>query len=182
MFFRYSSIVVAPITCSSPRASAGFSMFEASIEPSAAPAPTTVCSSSMKTMSCSEFSVISSITRLEALLELAAVLGPGDHPGEVEGDQPLAGQRLGDLVIDDPLGDPLGDRGLPHSGISDQDRIVLCPSREDLDGRLDLVRAADHRIQLALPRLLGQVTAVLIEALGLARGPARRLSLPRRRG
>jgi len=36
--------------CSSPRASAGLSMFEASIAPSAPPAPTMVCSSSMKMM------------------------------------------------------------------------------------------------------------------------------------
>ena len=36
---RYSSIVVAPISCSSPLASAGFNIFEASIAPSAAPAP-----------------------------------------------------------------------------------------------------------------------------------------------
>ena len=35
---------------SSPRASAGFSMLEASMAPSAAPAPTSVCSSSMKRM------------------------------------------------------------------------------------------------------------------------------------
>ena len=35
---------------SSPRASAGFSMLEASIAPSAAPAPTSVCSSSMNRM------------------------------------------------------------------------------------------------------------------------------------
>ena len=44
---RYSSSVVAPMVCSSPRASIGFSMFDASIAPSAAPAPTTVWSSSM---------------------------------------------------------------------------------------------------------------------------------------
>ncbi len=48
MCLRYSSSVVAPMVCSSPRASIGFSMFAASIDPSAAPAPTTVCSSSMK--------------------------------------------------------------------------------------------------------------------------------------
>ena len=48
MCLRYSSMVVAPIVCSSPRASIGLSMFDASIDPSAAPAPTTVCSSSMK--------------------------------------------------------------------------------------------------------------------------------------
>ena len=46
MRVRYSSIVVAPIMCSSPRASIGLSMLPASIAPSAAPAPTTVCNSS----------------------------------------------------------------------------------------------------------------------------------------
>ena len=64
MLRRYSSIVVAPITRRSPRASAGFNMLEASIEPSAAPAPTTVCSSSMNRMRSSPWSVTSSITDL----------------------------------------------------------------------------------------------------------------------
>ncbi|KAL4854353.1 hypothetical protein ACK3TF_004876 [Chlorella vulgaris] len=39
MCFRYSSRVVAPMHCSSPRASAGLRMLAASIAPSAAPAP-----------------------------------------------------------------------------------------------------------------------------------------------
>ena len=47
---RYSSSVVAPMQCSSPRASAGLSMLEASMDPSALPAPTSVCISSMKRM------------------------------------------------------------------------------------------------------------------------------------
>ncbi len=50
MYLRYSSSVVAPTQCSSPRASAGLSMLPASIAPSALPAPTMVCSSSMNTM------------------------------------------------------------------------------------------------------------------------------------
>ena len=50
MYFRYSLSVEAPTHCSSPRASAGLSMLEASMAPSAAPAPTSVCSSSMKRM------------------------------------------------------------------------------------------------------------------------------------
>ena len=45
--FLYSSSVVAPTQCSSPRASAGFRRFEASIAPSLLPAPTSVCISSM---------------------------------------------------------------------------------------------------------------------------------------
>ena len=50
MCFLYSSSVVAPMQCSSPRASSGLSRLLASMAPSAAPAPTTVCSSSMKRM------------------------------------------------------------------------------------------------------------------------------------
>ncbi len=49
-YLRYSSSVVAPTQCSSPRASAGFSMLPASMAPSALPAPTMVWISSMKTM------------------------------------------------------------------------------------------------------------------------------------
>eukprot|EP00732_Lithocolla_globosa_P002472 Lithocolla_globosa_v1_NODE_1634_length_2432_cov_41.369794.p2 type:complete len:224 gc:universal NODE_1634_length_2432_cov_41.369794:777-106(-) len=50
MYLRYSLVVVAPQQCSSPRARAGFSMLDASIEPSAAPKPKMVWISSMKRM------------------------------------------------------------------------------------------------------------------------------------
>ena len=62
---RYSSRVVAPIMCSSPRASIGLSMLPASIaESPPAPAPTTVCSSSMNVISWPPASLISSRTAL----------------------------------------------------------------------------------------------------------------------
>ncbi len=50
IYFLYSAGVVAPIHCISPLERAGLSMFEASIEPSAAPAPTRVWSSSIKSI------------------------------------------------------------------------------------------------------------------------------------
>ena len=50
IYFLYSSSVVAPTQCNSPRANAGLSILAASIAPSALPAPTMVCSSSIKTM------------------------------------------------------------------------------------------------------------------------------------
>jgi hypothetical protein len=64
MYLRYSSSVVAPTTRSSPRASAGLSMLPASGEPSVLPAPTMVCSSSMKTMNLPCASVSSLSTAL----------------------------------------------------------------------------------------------------------------------
>ena len=48
MYLRNSSSVVAPMHCNSPRASDGLRMFAASTAPSAAPAPTSMCISSMK--------------------------------------------------------------------------------------------------------------------------------------
>ena len=62
---RYSSSVVAPIIRSSPRASIGLSMLPASIaESPPAPAPTTVCSSSMNVMTWPSDSLISLSTAL----------------------------------------------------------------------------------------------------------------------
>ena len=50
MYFRYSEGVVAPMHRISPLESAGFRMLAASSDPSAEPAPTSVCNSSMNTM------------------------------------------------------------------------------------------------------------------------------------
>ena len=50
IYRRYSSVVVAPTTWSSPRPRAGLMMLAASMAPSAEPAPTMVCSSSMNRM------------------------------------------------------------------------------------------------------------------------------------
>ena len=50
IWVRNSSVVVAPIICSSPRASTGFKMLAASMAPSAAPAPTMVWNSSTNRM------------------------------------------------------------------------------------------------------------------------------------
>ena len=50
MYLRYSSMVVAPTVCSSPRASMGLRIDAASMAPSAAPAPTNVWISSMNKM------------------------------------------------------------------------------------------------------------------------------------
>src|SRR3972149_3158732 len=61
-YLRYSSGVVAPMHCSSPRANAGLRMLLASIAPSAAPAPTSVCNSSTKRMTSPCALRISSIT------------------------------------------------------------------------------------------------------------------------
>ena len=66
IYWRYSSNVVAPTQCNSPRASAGLSILPASIAPSPLPAPTKVCSSSINKMtlpSCFDKSLSTALRR-----------------------------------------------------------------------------------------------------------------------
>ena len=161
MCLRYSSSVVAPTQRSSPRASIGFSRFAASTAPSAAPAPTIVCSSSMKrTIRPSAFAT-SGEHRLQPLLELAAVLRAREERADVERQDALVLQALGHVAGDDALREPLGDRRLADAGLADQDRVVLRAPREHLDHAADLVVAADHGIELPALRGLGEVAPVL---------------------
>ncbi len=62
----------------------------------------------------------------------------------------------------------LGDRGLADAGLADQQRVVLAPPAQDLDHPLDLVLAADQRIDLAVARELVQVLRELVERRALA--------------
>ena len=102
---------------------------------------------------------------LHALLELAAVLRPGDHRPEIERDQPLVLQRFGNVAVDDALREPLDDGGLAHARLADQHRVVLGAARQHLDRPADLLVTPDHGVELAAARGLGEVAAVLLERL-----------------
>ena len=68
--------MVAPIQCSSPRASIGFSIFPASIAPSVFPAPTIRCSSSIKRMISPSLFLTSSSTALSRSSNSPRYLAP----------------------------------------------------------------------------------------------------------
>ena len=116
--------------------------------------------------------------RLEPLLELAAVLRPGEQRADVERPHALALQALGHVARDDALREALDDRRLADAGLADEHRVVLRAPREHLDDAADLLVAADDRVEL--PRLgeRGQVAAVLLERLVRALGILRRHLLP----
>ena len=170
MCLRYSSSVVAPIVCSSPRASIGFSMFEASIDPSAAPAPTTVWSSSMKSTT-GAFGLGDLLEHgLEPLFELAAILRAGHQRAHVETDDLLVLEALGHVAADDALRETFDDGGLADAGLADEHGIVLRAAGQHLNDATDFFVAADDRIELALARKLGEIAAVALERLVLVLG------------
>ena len=59
---------------------------------------------------------------------------------------------------------------LADAGLADEHRVVLGAPREHLDHATDLVVAPDHRVELALAGLLGEVAAVALERLVLVLG------------
>ena len=124
----------------------------------------------MKTMNC--LRVLGELLEhgLEPLLELAAELGAGDERAEVEREEALVLEALRHVAVDDALREPLDDRRLADAGLADEHGIVLRPAREDLDDAADLLVAADHRVELALARGLGEVARVALQRLILVLG------------
>jgi hypothetical protein len=103
--------------------------------------------------------------RLQALLELAAVLRPGDESAHVESDDPLVLEAFRNVLTYDPLREPLDDRRLADAGFADKYRVVLGAAGEHLDHAPDLLVPADDGIELSFARELGEVAAVALERL-----------------
>ncbi len=104
---------------------------------------------------------------LEALLELAAVLGAGEQGADVERDDAPVLERLGHVADDDPLGQAFDDRGLADARVADQHGVVLGAAGEHLDDAADLVVATDDGVELAVLGGLGEVAAEALERLVL---------------
>ena len=165
MCLRYSSRVVAPTARSSPRASIGLSRFAASTAPSAAPAPTIVCSSSMKrTISPAAF-WISPRTALSRSSNSPRYFEPASSAPMSSAQTRLPFSPSGTSPATMRCASPSTIAVLPTPGLADQDGVVLRAAREHLDHAADLLVAADHRVELSLLGGLGQVAAELLERL-----------------
>ncbi len=131
--------------------------------PSAAPAPTTVCSSSMNRMIWPSESVTSLSTAFSRSSNSPRYLAPATSAPRSSAIDALVLQALGHVAAHDALCQALDDGGLADARLADQHRIVLGAAGEHLDDPADLLVAADDRVELALARELGQVAAVLLE-------------------
>src|SRR5690606_9557113 len=63
----------------------------------------------------------------------------------------------------DALGEALHHRRLADASLTHEDRVVLPATSEDVHHLAHLEIAAEHGIDLPLPRLLGEVDRVLVE-------------------
>ena len=107
---------------------------------------------------------------LQPLLEIAAVAGTRQQRAHVEREHGGRRQHFRHFAVDDAFGQPFGDRGLADPGFADEQRVVLLPAAQHLDRAVDLGIASDHRIDLAVARLLVEIDAIGLERLALLLG------------
>ena len=114
---------------------------------------------------------------LEPLLEVAAIAGAGQERAHVQREHGGSRQHFRHFAFHDALGEPFRDRGLADAGLAHEQRIVLLATAQHLDGAVDLGVAADHRVDLALARLLVEVDAIGLERVALLLGVVAALGL-----
>ena len=95
--------------------------------------------------------------RLEALLEIAAILGAGQQRAHIKRINGAVLKNVRHFTIDNLLGQAFSDRSFPDTRFTHEQWIILAAATEDLDGALDFMRAANQWINLSLTRALIQI-------------------------
>ena len=97
---------------------------------------------------------------------MATIFGPGDHQGEVEGDNLLVAQDFRHVTRGNFLGEAFDNRGLTDPGLTDEDRVIFRPAAENLDDPLNLAFAADDWVKATVAGYFGQITTECFESRG----------------
>ena len=108
-------------------------------------------------------SVTSFSNGLQAVFEFAAIFCAGDQRGEIQGDDALRLQNFGNVAGNDALREAFDDCRLAHARFADQHGIIFRAAGEDLHHAADFFVAADHGIELAAAREIGEIAGVLFE-------------------
>ena len=103
--------------------------------------------------------------RLQAFLELAAILGSGDQRSHIQGKDGLVLQPLRHVAPHDALGQTFDNGGLADPRFADQHRVVLGLAGQYPDHPAHLFIPSDDRIKLVGSGHLDQVAAVFLQRL-----------------
>ena len=99
----------------------------------------------------------------DAFLKLSAVFRSCHHACQIECYEPFAEEHGGTLPVCNHLGETLHDGTLTYARLSNQNRIVLLPSAENLHHALNLTLSSYDGVELVIQSLLGQVCREIIE-------------------
>ena len=96
---------------------------------------------------------------LDALFKLSAVLGTGNHAGQVKHHQALVKQKIRDLLRQDALRKTFNDGSLADASFAQQHGVVLGATAENLNQTLNFRLTPDDRVKLAALGEFGEIAA-----------------------
>ena len=141
----------------SPRESAGLRIFAASSEPSAEPAPTRVCSSSIK-MIAFRFSINSFMMVFKRSSNWPRYFVPATISERSSARIRFSAKNEGISPSAIRWASPSTSGRLADAGFADQYGVVLRSPAQDLNDAFDLVFPPDERVEIAVNRRLSEVT------------------------
>src|SRR5690606_5132574 len=108
--------------------------------------------------------------RLESFFKFDFVLGAGDKQPHIQRYNGLVLKIFRNVAVDDALRKAFYDGSLPHARFTQKDRVVLRPTRQDLQHPPDLIIASDNRVDLSLSRQFVQILRIAFERFVLGLG------------
>ena len=102
---------------------------------------------------------------LQSLLKLALVHSTGHERAHVEAVELFVLQVLGHISTQDSVGKSLDYSSLTSTWFTYQDRVIFCPSRENLQHTTYLVVSSDDGVELPCPSLVHEIASILLQAL-----------------
>src|SRR5262249_55884335 len=86
---------------------------------------------------------------LDALFEVAAISRAGHERAKIEREDTRPLQDIRNLTLMDAQREPLSERRLSYTRLTNEQRVVLAAAAEHLHHPLDLERSSDERIDLS---------------------------------
>ena len=101
--------------------------------------------------------------RLQPLFEISPVLRTRKQGPHVQGIDRRIPEYIRHIAGHDVARQTFGERGLAHSGLAHEQRVVLSPPAEDLDRPLEFHGASDQGIDASLFRQLVQIDGIVFK-------------------
>ena len=98
----------------------------------------------------------------QTLFKFSSVFCSCNQSSHIQCKNRLIFQSLRHISADDPLCQPFYGCRFSDPGLSDQDRIVLCLTRQDPDHISNLFVTSNDRIQFLISRPLHQILSVFV--------------------
>ena len=101
--------------------------------------------------------------RLQTFLKFTFIFGTGNQSSHIQRKNLFRFQILRNVATYNTMCQTFGDSGLTHPWLTDQDRVVLCTTAQNLQYTTDFIVTANHRVEFTATGTFVQVDSVFAQ-------------------